>query len=129
MAWLYEQITGNLYKDSRFVATGYSGAGKRLQDGRNNPDMQYVRQKGPLCEGKYKIGPVRTSQRVGPIAMDLTPIEGTDTKGRSAFMIHGDNKRNDASKGCIILARPIRQQIAKSKDRVLIVVRDDPDLG
>lgn len=122
--WIYEQITGNLYKNSRFVGTGYSGAGKRREDGRNNPEMQYTRQKGPVCEGEYKIGRAQTSPHVGPIAMHLEPKQGTNTHGRSAFMIHGDNKRNDASKGCIILARQIRHEIANSSDRVLRVVRE-----
>ena len=127
MPWIYEQLTGDLYKDNRFVATGYSGAGKHKEQGRNNPDMQYVRQKGPICQGSYRIGPVHTSSHVGPVAMNLEPLPGTDTHGRSAFLIHGDNARNDASKGCVILARPIRQQIAKSKDRTFVVVREHSD--
>jgi len=44
----------------------------------------------------------------------LTPIEGTDTFGRSGFMVHGDNQalNHSASEGCIVAPRFIRDQIA-----------------
>jgi hypothetical protein len=53
--------------------------------------------------------------------MDLAPAVGTDTFGRSAFLIHGDNLTHTASHGCIILRREVRVQINQSTDRELIV--------
>jgi hypothetical protein len=44
--------------------------------------------------------------------------------GRSGFLIHGDSiiRPGTASRGCIILAREIREQIAASGDADLEVV-------
>lgn len=122
--WLYEQMTGDLYRDGVFVGTGYSGHGKTSKMGRNNPAMESVKGVGPCPAGLYTIGPAHTSAKVGPVAMNLNPQPGTNMFGRSAMMIHGDNKASDASKGCIILARSIRTRIAASKDRTLSVVRN-----
>lgn len=123
MVWTYEQMTGDLFKDGKFFGTGYSGHGKTSKDGRNNPDMEDVKGAGPCPKGTYRIGKARYSRKVGPIAMDLSPIKGTNTLGRSALMIHGDNKASDASRGCIILAQPLRRLIDRSPDRELHVVR------
>jgi hypothetical protein len=41
--------------------------------------------------------------------------------GRSAFMIHGDNRTHTASQGCIILRRDLREQIDRSDDKELTV--------
>jgi hypothetical protein len=133
--WVYEQDSGDLFQvlgdrpsgKLKFIGTGYSGAGKLRRHGRNNSDMQHIKGVGPCPRGTWAIKGPRISKRVGPVAFDLKPIEGTDTLGRSALMIHGDNKASNASKGCIILGRPIRLQIAWSKDRRLFVVRDTND--
>jgi hypothetical protein len=130
--WVYEQDSGDLYhratgKKPEFVGTGYSGAGKTRSQGRNNSHLQHVKGVGPIPQGDWAIGKPRTSKRVGPVAMDLKPLPATDTFGRTAFMIHGDNKASNASRGCIILARPIREMIAKSGDPLLMVVRDTDD--
>jgi hypothetical protein len=53
--------------------------------------------------------------------MDLTPHAGTNTFGRSAFMIHGDTISHPASRGCIVLRRSIREQINSGIDRELVV--------
>jgi hypothetical protein len=53
--------------------------------------------------------------------MDLTPV-GHTALGRSQFLIHGDNVRHDASQGCIILPRDIRDQISNSRDNQINVV-------
>lgn len=47
-------------------------------------------------------------------AIKLTPLAGTDAKGRSGFWVHGDNTKGDrsASSGCIILARDRRKAIS-----------------
>lgn len=115
--WEYHITTGTLLnKDGDFVGTGYSGAGRTLQDGRNNPDMTSIQNKGPTPVGIYDIGLPYHHPVEGPCVMNLTPETGTNTFGRSAFHIHGDNARNDASHGCIILGPLLRAAIAKSGD-------------
>ena len=117
--WTYSQGTGHLYDtDGKKVATGYSGKGH----GKNNCDMQHIPSVGPIPRGMWFIGKPRDSKNVGPFAMDLKPVEGTLTYGRSAFMIHGDNRTGTASEGCIILPRRARHIIWDSGDRVLNVV-------
>jgi hypothetical protein len=114
-AWKYGQSTGDLFDPhGRFVGTGYSGAGRTLKEGRNNPKMEDVPNKGPIPRGLYRIGPARTHPRLGPLAMPLTPI-GHDCHGRSGFFIHGDNTAGDASHGCVILGRPFRVAIDASR--------------
>lgn len=119
--WTYSQGTGKLIDtDGRAVAVGYSGHG----NGRNNCELQHVRGIGPIPQGMWVIGKPRNSKQVGPYAMDLKPVEGTETFGRSAFMIHGDNGDTilDESRGCIILRRSVRHIIWDSGDRILHVV-------
>lgn len=119
--WTYSQGTGNLYDPKgKHVATGYSGHGK----GRNNCALQHVRRVGPIPQGLWKIGTPRNSKNVGPFAMDLTPMDGTETFGRSAFMIHGDDgdAELDESRGCVIFPRRVRNAIWDSGDCVLKVV-------
>ena len=117
--WTYSQGTGALLDPSgKKVATGYSGKGH----GKNNCDMQHIPSVGPIPRGMWFIGKPRDSKAVGPFAMDLKPVEGTETYGRWAFMIHGDNRDGTASEGCIILPRRVRHIIWDSGDRVLNVV-------
>jgi hypothetical protein len=120
MAWEYDQSTGDLTHNGQSMGTGYSGAGRVLTEGRHNPAMEAVAQKGPIPAGEWKIGPARTSAHTGPVSMDLTAV-GHNAHGRSAFMIHGDNKAHNASHGCIIIAPGIRNEIAASSDRQLVV--------
>lgn len=121
MTWRYDQSSGDLEHNGEFVGTGYSGAGRLLHEGRNNPAMEHLREKGPIPAGKWSIGAARTSAKTGPVCMDLTPVDH-NAHGRSAFQIHGNNKADNASTGCIILARGIREQIDASGDRDLEVV-------
>jgi len=53
--------------------------------------------------------------------MSLTPV-GHNALGRSAFLIHGNNAVNNASKSCIILGPTIRNQIANGGDTTLILL-------
>lgn len=119
MPWTYNQRTGTLTApDGQVAATdGYSGAGQ----GRNNPGMENQPNVGPIPRGSYRIRSARHSAHTGPVSMDLAPNVGTDTYGRSAFLIHGDNLTHTASHGCIILRRDVRVQINQSTDRELIV--------
>ncbi|MCC8400846.1 DUF2778 domain-containing protein [Paraburkholderia sp. MMS20-SJTN17] len=99
---------------------GYSGRGK----GKDNHDMQYVRDIGPIPVGEYTIGAPFRHDHTGPYSMRLTPINGTNTHGRAGFMIHGDSIKEpgNASNGCIVLDPTIRMRIWNSGDRLLKVV-------
>lgn len=118
----YHISTGTLLHNGQFWGTGYSGAGKTLAEGRNNPGMITVRNHGPIPPGVYDIGLPYTHPHEGPCVMNLTPEPGTDTFGRSAFHIHGDNARHDASQGCIILGPAIRTQIANMGEKKITVM-------
>ena len=117
--WTYSQGTGVLTDpNGQKVATGYSGKGI----GKNNCSMQHIPSVGPIPQGLWIIGMPRNSVNVGPFAMDLTPVPLTETFGRSALMIHGDNRTGTASEGCIILPRRVRHIIWDSGERKLKVV-------
>jgi hypothetical protein len=118
MSWTYNQSTGQLTRNGRTVATGYSGTGP----GRNNPDLENQRNVGPIPRGRYSIGPAHDTRTHGPHVMVLTP-DGHNARGRDGFLIHGDNTRHDASLGCVVLPRDIRDQISNSGDNQLEVVR------
>jgi hypothetical protein len=119
--WTYAQKTGNLLQDGQLVATGYSG----FDDGKNNPAMQAVPDVGPIPQGDWTISgpPVNTTEH-GPFVLTLTPVTGTNTFGRSGFLMHGDSivAPGTASKGCIIMPRTAREQVWNSGDRALEVV-------
>lgn len=117
--WTYNQLTGAFTHNGESIATGYSG----FEAGKNNPAMQGEANVGPIPKGRYSIGERFDSETHGPIVMRLTPAEGTDTFGRSGFLIHGDSLRNpgEASHGCLILPRPVRIAIAQSADKSLEV--------
>lgn len=116
--WKYEQSTGRLWK---LVATGYSGK----EEAKNQPDLDSVANRGPIPAGRWFITERFDSDRRGPLCLRLAPAVGTDTHGRSAFLIHGDSVSapGTASEGCIILPREVRKTIWDSGDRDLQVVR------
>lgn len=125
--WTWDQSAGTLKAaNGKIIATGYSGKGS----GKNNPTAQAIRAVGPVPCGLWKIGAPYNSKNVGPFALPLTAVDSKPTDdihqptGRSAFRIHGDSARNpgDASNGCIILPRIVREQIWRSGDHDLQVV-------
>lgn len=118
MTWAYRQSDGQLTLDGEFKGYGYSGTG----EGRNNGDMQAVPNVGPIPKGTYTIGPWYNDEHLGPCVMHLDPTPDTNTFGRIAFRIHGDNKNHDASHGCIALGPSLRWPIAHSEDRELSVI-------
>jgi hypothetical protein len=122
MTWTWSQSTGELRFAGRVVARGYSGAGHTRAEGRNNPDMEAVQAKGPIPRGLWRIGRAYKHDNLGPICMNLDPVDH-DALGRTLFRIHGNNRADDASHGCIILDRPTRTMIAMSADRLLEVVK------
>lgn len=119
--WEYVSDTGELFFGGHLFATGYSGYG----EGKNNPAKQDTRRVGPIPAGEWEIvGPPYDSPKVGPFVLRLEPVDGTQTFGRSAFLIHGDSLSypGTASRGCIILSRPVRRVIWESGVRRLKVV-------
>jgi hypothetical protein len=58
--------------------------------------------------------------------LTLKPEADTQTFGRTGFLMHGDSIESPgcASQGCVIMPRPIREQVWKSGDRDLQVVAE-----
>jgi hypothetical protein len=120
MSWDYEQSSGRFFDpEGIYIGDGYSGIGLGL----NNDSDQQTPNEGPIPQGQYSIGQAFTHPQCGPLSMRLDPINGTDTFGRSGFLIHGDSTamNHTASHGCVILSHDIRQLIENSTDRVLLV--------
>ncbi|MQR02108.1 tlde1 domain-containing protein [Glaciimonas soli] len=117
MPWEYSQRSGQLRFNGENVATAYSGTGA----GRNNPDMEAHSNVGPIPRGQYRIGFARDTATYGPHVMSLAPV-GNTGRGRTAFLVHGDNTRHDAPQGCIILPRNARNSMSSSHDTTLNVV-------
>lgn len=109
------------------LARGYSGHDDgdgipEPTDGKNDPSKQGVRGVGPIPVGHYTIGPPEPGH--GGYTLRLHPKPGTDTLGRSGFLIHGDSIKNPgtASLGCIIIPRGARMKVWTSGDHDLEVV-------
>ena len=121
MPWTYEQATGKLIDpDGRVVGFGYSGKGA----GKNNVLKQNVEYVGPIPVGLYTIGAPHDTVTHGPFVLPLTPAPENEMHGRTAFLIHGDSvvAPGTASTGCIIQARTVREDMARSLDKQLRVV-------
>ena len=117
--WKYVQTTGDLFQDTIYVETGYSGAA----DGKNDPNKECQIQVGPIPRGWYDIGAQR--DKPTPITLPLTADDPDHCDPpRSGFLIHGDNSTGTASTGCIIMSRTTREKIRDSRDTRLQVVRD-----
>ncbi len=118
--WIYEQRTGRLRHNDTSVATGYSGFGPA----KNDPLRQHEAGLGPIPQGAYSLGAVEEEGPHGPVAIHLLPLTGTETFGRSAFMVHGDSVEypGGASHGCIIVPRKVREAMADGRDRLLVVL-------
>lgn len=118
--WIYDQSSGKLSHNGEPVATGYAGHAW----GKNNPNADAAPGIGPIPRGLWRLVSVANSKNTGPFTITLEPAPGTDTHGRSQFRCHGDSIAHpgEASHGCIILPRPIRERIWASNDRTLEVV-------
>lgn len=106
---MVNEETGAMTAETIFLGSGYSG---RKGKWRNCADWEQEAQHGPIPKGLYTLGRARNSTKTGPVAIDLTPFRH-EAHGRSAFQIHGDNKAGDASSGCIVLPRGVRERIDK----------------
>lgn len=119
MAWYYSQSTGELTHNGAKFAKGYSGKGMH----KNKPGDQNIGSQGPIPRGYYVISGFNDHK--SPMTIVLEPIAGTNTFGRSAFRIHGDNPRTmgASSEGCIIInGLDLRTQIFNSDDNILVVI-------
>jgi hypothetical protein len=120
--WQYQQQTGKLTSQAgNCVATGYSGHGA----GKNNPAYQSVHNVGPLPEGFYHIHAPVDTQDHGPFVLRLEQFAENNMFGRDGFLIHGDSKQHpgEASHGCVILPRAIRELVWNSGDHQLEATR------
>lgn len=113
--YLYDQSTGMKYR-LELVGTGYAGHGA----GRNNPRAQGQHDIGPLPCGSYTYGPPHTNPKTGPVTLDLRPDAENAMLGRADFREHGDNPTHDASEGCVIMPRPVREGVREG-DRLTVV--------
>lgn len=123
--WTYEQLTGALWDtNGQIIWRGYSGA----PSGENNPSMENVTDVGPIPRGYYSIGAPADTVSHGPYVLPLTPAAMNEMYGRSGFLIHGDSIEHpgEASQGCIIMPRAVREQIWTSCDHQLKVVSQVP---
>lgn len=120
--WIWAIKQGSLIRAGAIKGSGYSG----FEACKNDPLCTHIPNLGPVPSGAWFIGPEIESEEHGPVAMHLIPLSGTETFGRSAFMIHGDSKEHPgkASHGCIILPRPVREEISAGRDKLLVVVPD-----
>ena len=117
----YLQLSGQwLDPTGKLLTTGYSGLGYA----KNNPDMEVLPGLGPIPQGIYTIGQPFDSPKHGPFVMHLEPDPGTQTYGRSGFLLHGDSKWHpgESSTGCIIMPREYREAIWASGDHQLQVL-------
>lgn len=119
MALEYNVRTGKLVvrrslETIAVVGLGYAGATAGL----NNPEMEHVRNVGPIPEGAYFLRETRHPRFRAP-AFECVPTFPTSEKlkryGRGGFWIHGDNASLNfsASSGCIILSRDARFEVQK----------------
>jgi hypothetical protein len=131
LTWYYNNRTGELW----YVGEGANDWGPK-RDGtygfsgkkgkwRNNPEYQ-LEKHGPIPAGDYTITNESDTTRGGRSmkggCLWLEPSPDNEMNGRSGFLIHGGSESGDPSEGCIILPKPVRDRIWKSKDRNLIVV-------
>lgn len=119
MGWKYKQSTGDLWHNNVHIGRGYSGH----EGGVNNPAEEADHGIGPIPAGAWKIGTAYTNPHTGAVTMNLDPVAPFTAHGRTLFRMHGDNTAGDesASRGCIIMARAIREAVASSGDHDLLV--------
>jgi hypothetical protein len=114
----YRQKTGEILRDGKLLAKGYAG----FDDGDG------IRNVGPVPVGRYQVTRPFVHPTAGSFVMRLLPLPGTQTFGRSGFLIHGDSRKNPGagSHGCIVLSRADRELVWATGERILEVVADAP---
>lgn len=118
--WTFEQNTGAITYRGAVLEIGYAG----LQDGKNNPAMEAVHDKGPLPRGRYKFGPPHKHPTLGIAAMQLIPDPANEMFGRSGFYWHGDSRVHpgEASHGCLVSSTALRLKAWASGEHDLEVI-------
>jgi hypothetical protein len=118
--WTFRQAEGWIGKDDQLAFPAYSGKGV----GKNNPSAQNIVDVGPIPQGSYIIGAPTDTVTQGPYVLPLTPDPTNEMFGRSDFLIHGDSlvDPGNASEGCIVTARSVRERIWASNDHLLKVI-------
>lgn len=116
----YEITTGELLlqqvQGDEFMGTGYSGMGFA----RNKPAYCYLVAQGPIPKGWYTMtGPFDNyvndeKHHLGSIVFKLAPDKDNQMFGRTGFLLHGNNRTNDASRGCIVMGPGIRSHVARA---------------
>jgi Protein of unknown function (DUF2778) len=117
---LFQQSTGQFILANGTVVQGYSGHG----DGKDRPEMQDVKNVGPLPRGRYiGIQLFDPHPHVGAYAIELQPDPGNTMFGRSGFFIHGDSVHSpgNGSDGCIVMERSARETFWTSPDHEIEV--------
>lgn len=106
-----------------FVSRGYAGGNKgKNPEGINNPAMQCVKDIGPLPVGFYTFGVPVVKSHLGPYAIPLIPDAANIMCGRGDFYCHGDTTPSgNASEGCIIMPRTVRNAMWASVDHTIQV--------
>jgi hypothetical protein len=98
----------------------YSGTGA----GRNNPDMNGEPGEGPTPRGWWGIGTPHDT-RLGRPSFRLSPDPDNSVfqtqRQPQSFLIHADNATNDASEGCTVCEKRIRDILAKYPGSRLVV--------
>lgn len=105
-----------------FNVMGYSGTGA----GRDNPAENGTPYVGPTPRGVWQIGAAVPGSRKGPNSIRITHTGGEAFpagRERNTFLIHGNNRANDASEGCSILGPAQRQIIVNNGGGTLTVTR------
>jgi hypothetical protein len=128
MAWTFEIPTGKWFDPlGNYMSTGYAGHGA----GFDNVADESIADVGPIPEGAFQMGKWFDDPEKGKIVCHLTPLPGTNTYGRSGFMIHGDSIQHpgQASHGCPIADKPSRTRMSLSPDQILNAVREFNPLG
>jgi hypothetical protein len=130
--WTFYQKTGNLIdKNGNLISSGWSGNGL----GKNNPDMQFVKDVGVLPAGLYDILAPIQNPTTGNYSLPLSPDVSNVMFGRGNFFIHGsymgeitpdgfaviDGVKKPVSEGCIVLPLDVRTNIWESGDHLLRV--------
>ena len=112
MTWLYVVSKGQLWRpDGSLLVSGcYAGN----IPGMNQPNAEHIRGHGPLPAGMYLMD--KFDDHKGPYTVTLDPDRWNRMFGRSAFLMHGDNRELDhtASDGCIVAPHSARQEICES---------------
>lgn len=118
--WTYQIAAGRLCRPfgGGRIFSAYSGRGAYRDQSAHTDKVG----QGPLPVGVYRALEPRDHPRLGPQAIPLEPWGGNQMFGRSAFYVHGDNRRGDfsASAGCIIAPRSARDIIAAG-DIILVI--------